>query len=193
MTIEGVKVVVDVSAFEFWCSERSDIRVLLLVAETRDRHETNGLHVTTAFETVGNLVEFVIIPDVGVTTEESNGGIPVRATNSFEDCIRLMGIRDGDMSGNNEKVDVLVLNGFFEPLLFDRVFYALHHGVVRIALEVEEKTECHDSDALILGGELPVSLSKRLQLSSFGIVDVQVGSDVCIFVVRYSVVKLIVG
>lgn len=97
------------------------------------------------------------------------------------------------MSSNNEKVDVLVLNGFLEPLLFDRVFYASHHGVVRIALEVEEKPECHDSDALILGGELPVSLSKRFQLSSFGIVDVQVGSDICILIVRYSVIELVVG
>lgn len=88
--MEGVKVVVDVSAFEFWCSERSDIRASLLVTETRDGHETNGLHITTAFETVGNLVEFVIIPDVGVTTKESNGGIPIRATDGFEDGIRLM-------------------------------------------------------------------------------------------------------
>ena len=32
-----------------------------------------------------------------------------------------------------------------------------------------------------------------MQLSSLGIVDVQVGSNVCILIVRYSVVELVVG
>jgi len=46
---------------------------------------------------------------------------------------------------------------------------------------------------LILGRELPESLGERLQLSSFWVVNVQVGSDVGLLEVWYSVIVFVIG
>lgn len=130
---------------------------------------------------------------MGVATKEGNGCIPCYITDGLEDGIRLARIRDRNMSSNNEKIDILVTNGVLEPLLLDSILYPLNNSVVCIALEVEEEAKSHDPDALVLCDELPESLGKRLQLSSFWIVDIQVGSDICFLEVWYSVVVLIIG
>lgn len=97
------------------------------------------------------------------------------------------------MSSNNEKIDILVTNGVLEPLFLDSILYPLNNSVVCIALEVEEEAKSHDPDALILCCELSESLCKRLQFSSFWVVNVQVRGDVCFLEVWYSVVVFIVG
>lgn len=97
------------------------------------------------------------------------------------------------MSSDDEKIDILVTNGVLEPLLLDSVLYPLHDSVVCIALEIEEEAKSHDPDALVLRGEFSEPLGKRLQFSSFWVVDVQVGSDVCLLEIWYSVIVFIIG
>jgi len=164
-----------------------------MVTKTRDRHKTKSLHVATTLKTICDLVKFVIISDMSVTAEESNGGVPCYITNGFEDGIRLARVRNRDMSSNDEEIDILVTNGVLEPLLLDGILYSLNDSIVCITLKVEEETKGHNPDTLVLCGELPESLGERLQLSSLWVVDVQVGSDVSLLEVWYSVIVFVVG
>jgi hypothetical protein len=147
----------------------------------------------TTLKTVRNLVKLVIISEMGVTTKEGNGSVPSHTTDGLEDGIKLGRVRDGDVTSNNEKVDILVTNGVLEPLLLDSVLYPLNNSIVRITLEVEEEAKSHNSDTLIFRSELSESLCKRLQFSGFWVVDVQVGSNVSLLEVWYSVIVFIIG
>lgn len=189
--MQRVEVVVDVATLKL--GSRSNLRTVLMMVETRNGHEANSFHVTTTFETVGNLVVFVVIPDMGMTTEESDRSVPSYAADSLVDGIKLVRVGDRDMSSNDEKVNVLLANSVLEPVFLDSIPYSLDDGVVRITLKVEEEAESHDPDTLVLGSKLSVPLCKRLKLSGFWVIDVQVGSDIGLLEVRHSVVVLIVG
>jgi hypothetical protein len=97
------------------------------------------------------------------------------------------------MASDYKKIDIFVTNSVLEPLLSDGVLDSLYNGVVCITLKVKEEAKGHDSNALVLCGEFSESLCKRLQLSGFWVVDVEIGGDVSLLEVWYGMVVFIIG
>ena len=67
--------------------------------EPGDGLEADGFHVAAAFEGVGFAVVFNIVADVGVAAEKLDGGVPLLATDGFEEC-GVFWRAQGDVAGD---------------------------------------------------------------------------------------------
>lgn len=136
VVVKGEEVVVNVATGECWGLESVDA-VFLPSTQAGDGHEADRLHITSALNTVSKLIILVVVTDMGVAAKELDGSVPVRITNSLVDSIELARLRHGHMTRDDEEIDVLVPDGFLEPLLLDCLLNRLDDGVVRIAGKVE--------------------------------------------------------
>lgn len=93
-----------------------------------------------------------------MSAEELNRSIPLNLSDGFEYCIVLRRIEEY-VAGDNEKVDVSVVDGFEEPSLLDGLLDCFDNCIVRVPSEIKEKAKSQDANALVLGGELSKSWS----------------------------------
>ena len=121
--------------------------------ESGDGLEANGFHIPAAFKGVSFVIVLHIVADMSVTAKELNRRVPLLATDRFEQGCIFWGA-EGDMSSDEEEIDLAVSDCVLKPFLFDGFFNRLNDGIVRIRREIEYEAECQDSNTLVLGREL---------------------------------------
>ena len=196
VVVEGEEIVVDVAAGEAWRGYHGHIRSFALglpaCGETVDGLEADGFHVASTLQRIRLSVVFGVVSDMGVAAEELYGDVPLL----FADCSEDIGVfwgTEGDVSDDEEEVDVSVVDGFLEPFFFDCVSYFLNDGIVGVACEVVEEAERYNADSLVLGRELFVPLRQRSAFAGLGIKYVDVGSEIIAREARHGDIVLVLG
>jgi hypothetical protein len=162
MMVVGVEVVINVSSFEdgagggAWVVSRR---------KTIDRHKPDGLHESTAGKSDGFCIVLSIVSDMLMSTKELDRSVPVAPSgpNLGEDGLILWGM-SGDVSSDEEEIDLFVANSLLKPIFFDGLLHALHDGIIIVAGEVEEEAESYDTNPLLFSSKFLISGGQRDQL-----------------------------
>lgn len=127
-----------------------------------------------------------------MTTEELDWDIPLLFSDGFENGL-IFGRVEGDMTSDEEEVDVTVADSFLKPVLLNSLFDLHDLNIVCGVGEIKDEAKCKDPDSLILGREFLVASRQRLHLIRFKILEVKIRRYVIVFEVRHGGIVLVVN
>ena len=126
-----------------------------------------------------------------MATEKLDRDIPLLFADGFENGL-IFGRVEGDMTGDEEEVDVTIADGFLKPVLLNGLFDFDDSNIVCGIGEIKDEAKSQDPDSLILGREFLVALRQRLHLVRFQVSEIQIRGYVILFEVRHGGIILVV-